>query len=221
MRSSILSILPSIHSTILSIAIAFSAILLLNAYQEILKNQVKLSDYSRQIANIMKLSLFSSKDNEKYRKGSPVDIQTQLHRDLIRVISMHQSLDFERFTGRKYEEQNYSEDEIIDAMADLIDVITTIATTYPYYGIKYPESEADIKSTELDKKWAEDLMRLNIFYIQQYDSRKLSIDGLIKKYNDISAARRKKVIEKGWYHEKQLESGDTSGAIYKRRGWVI
>jgi hypothetical protein len=53
MKNGILSMLPAVHSTILSIAVALCTVIFINAHQEIFRSQTKLSNVSRQISNII------------------------------------------------------------------------------------------------------------------------------------------------------------------------
>jgi hypothetical protein len=163
----------------------------------------------------MQLSVQKIGDNKKYLNNEITDSETQLHRRLIVVINMYPSLDFQRFSGRIYQEEKYSENEIIDAIDDFIDVITTIAGQYPYYGARNSEHENQNNSIDRCLKWSNDLIRLNIFYINEYNSRRFSIDKLIQEYQSICKKRRKTVREKGWYSEKELEGGTIMGQYTK------
>ncbi len=159
-------------------------------------------DYRSQVSTVMTLNFYSSRGLDEYMKDGKPNMEA-IYKGVISTASLYQCLDLENLVGIKYKEPVCSPDEIIDSACNLLTIISTLSYSHPYNGKKnYRDNTRDI-SIVYDKEWLKYLKKINRFLLTQWNSRKLSIIELMKRYEKICIDTKNEIDQKGWIEEKQ------------------
>lgn len=188
MESNILSILPTIHATIITIVVTVLVAIFMYAYQVMHPIKDKLISLRYQVVTIIGMPIYKSGKFNAYDYIKDRKLDYSKIKNAFSGINIFSNIDIEKNYGIKSKlEFNVPLDIIINNSDLILNLITLISFHYPY------NCDIDLEYT---REWQEFLFKFNDYLLWYWQANKHGINELLRQREQYEIKEQKEIHEK-------------------------